>query len=86
MLEFMRDYDKLRSGRIPATSFRRALDLCGFGLGQEEVTALEKMSVTCGHELLYNTICSHICMCTLQRVIMSRVVCQLFQVPITQGP
>ena len=23
MLEFMKDYDKLRSGRIPATSFRR---------------------------------------------------------------
>ncbi|CAI8054084.1 hypothetical protein GBAR_LOCUS29561 [Geodia barretti] len=43
VLEFMRDYDKLRSGRIPATSFRRALDLCGFSLGQEEVTALEKM-------------------------------------------
>jgi Ca2+-binding EF-hand superfamily protein len=43
VLEFMRDYDKLRSGRIPATSFRRALDLCGLGLGQEEVTALEKM-------------------------------------------
>ena len=56
VLEFMKDYDKLRSGRIPATSFRRALDLCGFSLGQEEVTALEKMSVTCGHELLYSTI------------------------------
>ena len=45
VLEFMRDYDKLRSGRIPATSFRRALDLCGFGLGQDEVASLEKMSV-----------------------------------------
>ena len=86
MLEFMRDYDKLRSGRIPATSFRRALDLCGLSLGQEEVTALEKMSVTCGHEQLYNTICSHICMCTLHQVIISKTVCQLFQVSITQGP
>ena len=77
VLEFMRDYDKLRSGRIPATSFRRALDLCGFSLGQEEVTALEKMSVTCGHELLYNynTICSHIYMCTLHQVIISKTVC-----------
>ena len=37
----MRDYDKLRSGRIPCTSFRRALDLCGFGLSQAEVAALE---------------------------------------------
>lgn len=42
VLEFMKDYDKLRSGRIPATSFRRALDLCGFGLGQAEVAALER--------------------------------------------
>ena len=45
VLEFMRDYDKLRSGRIPATSFRRALDLCGFGLAPEEVAALEKLFV-----------------------------------------
>ncbi len=42
MLEFMRDYDKLRSGRMPLTSFRRALDLCGFGLSQNEVSALEQ--------------------------------------------
>ena len=42
VLEFMKDYDKLRSGRIPATSFRRALDLCGFGLGQAEVAVLER--------------------------------------------
>ena len=42
VLEFMRDYDKLRSGRISVTSFRRALDLCGFGLSQEEVATLEE--------------------------------------------
>jgi len=29
--EWMKDYDKLRSGSIPASSFRRALDLCGAG-------------------------------------------------------
>ena len=40
VLEFMRDYDKLRSGRILVTSFRRALDLCGFGLNSMEVQAL----------------------------------------------
>ena len=45
VLEFMRDYDKLRSGRIPMTSFRRALDLCGFELTQAEVGALEKRCV-----------------------------------------
>lgn len=56
VLEFMKDYDKLRSGRIPATSFRRALDLCGFCLGQDEVTALEreyaksfKLTINCTH-------------------------------------
>ena len=41
VLEFMRDYDKLRSGRIPLTSFRRALDIGGFELSQEEVDALK---------------------------------------------
>ena len=45
VLEFMKDYDKLRSGRIPVTSFHRALDLCGFGLSQAEVSALEKRYV-----------------------------------------
>ena len=45
VLEFMKDYDKLRSGRIPVTSFNRALDLCGFGLSQAEVSALEKRYV-----------------------------------------
>jgi Ca2+-binding EF-hand superfamily protein len=29
--EFMKDYDKLRSGSIPKNDFRRALDLCGVG-------------------------------------------------------
>ena len=42
VLEFMTDYDKLRSGHIPATSFRRALDLCGFILNAEEIAALEE--------------------------------------------
>ncbi|XP_053393487.1 uncharacterized protein LOC123564874 [Mercenaria mercenaria] len=41
VLEFMRDYDKLRSGRMLKTSFRRALDLCRFELRQSEVSILE---------------------------------------------
>jgi len=45
VLEFMRDYDKLRSGRIPVTSFRRSLDLCRFPLSQEEVAVLEQRCV-----------------------------------------
>ena len=41
----MKDYDKLRSGRIPMTSFRRALDLYGFELTQEQIAALEETCV-----------------------------------------
>ena len=41
VLEFLRDYDKLRSGRILKTSFRRALDLCRFELKESEVCILE---------------------------------------------
>jgi len=41
VLEFMRDYDKLRSGRMLKTSFRRALDLCKFELRESEVSILE---------------------------------------------
>lgn len=41
VLEFMRDYDKLRSGRMLKTSFRRALDLCRFELRESEVSLLE---------------------------------------------
>ena len=40
VLEFMVDYDKLRSGNISVTSFRRALDLCGFSLTNDELYAL----------------------------------------------
>ncbi|XP_064617922.1 uncharacterized protein LOC135482031 [Liolophura sinensis] len=40
-LEFMRDYDKLRSGRMLKTSFRRALDLCRFELKESEISILE---------------------------------------------
>jgi Ca2+-binding EF-hand superfamily protein len=41
VLEFLRDYDKLRSYTMSATSFRRALDLCGFNLSPPEAAALE---------------------------------------------
>ncbi|XP_013383058.1 uncharacterized protein LOC106153608 [Lingula anatina] len=41
VLEFMRDYDKLRTGRMLKTSFRRALDLCKFELKESEVAILE---------------------------------------------
>ncbi|XP_063445753.1 uncharacterized protein LOC134725669 [Mytilus trossulus] len=41
VLEYMRDYDKLRSGRVQKISFRRALDLCRFELKESEVCILE---------------------------------------------
>ena len=40
VLEFMRDYDKLRSGRMLKTCFARALDLCQLGLTKKEVDIL----------------------------------------------
>ena len=35
--EFMKDYDKLRTGRMLRTSFPRALDLCNLGLNEAEI-------------------------------------------------
>ncbi|CAB4016979.1 uncharacterized protein LOC110234356 [Paramuricea clavata] len=43
VLEFMRDYDKLRSGRMLKTYFARALDLCQLGLTKKEVDILTKV-------------------------------------------
>ncbi|KAI8521606.1 hypothetical protein Bbelb_013600 [Branchiostoma belcheri] len=42
VLEWMRDYDKLRTGRMKKNSFRRALDLCKFELKPSEVAILER--------------------------------------------
>ena len=44
VLEFMQDYDKLRSGWIPLTLFHRVLDICGFSLSPFEVAALGQRS------------------------------------------
>ncbi|XP_074647534.1 uncharacterized protein LOC141903328 [Tubulanus polymorphus] len=41
VLEFMKDFDKLNSGRVLKTSFRRALDLCRFELTESECALLE---------------------------------------------
>jgi hypothetical protein len=45
--EFMKDYDKLRSGRVSCINFARALDLCGFGLTPDEVMSLENRCASC---------------------------------------
>ena len=41
VLEWMRDYDKLKSGRITKINFRRAMDLCKFELSEPEFDILE---------------------------------------------
>ena len=38
--EFMKDYDKLRTGRLLKTVFPRAIDLCQLGLVKSEVDKL----------------------------------------------
>lgn len=43
VLEFLRDYDKLRSGRILKTCFARALDLCQLDLTKKEVDILTQV-------------------------------------------
>ncbi len=42
VLEFIKDFDKLRSGRVLKTLFRRALDMCGFDLTQAHLLCLEQ--------------------------------------------
>lgn len=49
VLEFIRDYDKLRSGRVLKTSFRRALDLCRFELKESEISILEDKYLSPGY-------------------------------------
>ena len=41
--EFMKDYDKLRTGRVSKVNFARGLDLCGFELDPQEVGLLQNM-------------------------------------------
>ena len=62
--EFMRDYDKLRTGRMLKTSFPRAIDLCMLELTPGEVHTLMNWYVWCNswekpisfilHYLAYN--------------------------------
>ena len=47
--EWLRDYDKLRSGRMHKISFRRALDLCKFELKETEYAILEDKYVSEKH-------------------------------------
>ena len=41
IVEWLRDYDKLRSGRVSKNNFRRGLDLCRFELAESEIAILE---------------------------------------------
>jgi hypothetical protein len=42
LLEFFKDYDKLKSGRILKSNFKRALDLSGLNLTVDEIDLLAK--------------------------------------------
>ena len=46
ILEFFKDYDKLKSGRILKSNFKRALDLSGLDLTVDEIDLLAMRSVT----------------------------------------
>jgi len=43
VLEFMRDYDKLRTGRMSRVNFARAMDLSTLGLTKMEVERIMKV-------------------------------------------
>lgn len=47
--EFMKDYDKLRTGRMLKTSFPRALDMCTLGLTVEEMKIVEYWYASADH-------------------------------------
>ena len=41
--EWLRDHDKLNSGRLPKETFRRAFDLCNFGVKEAEYSLIEDL-------------------------------------------
>ena len=41
--EWLRDHDKLNSGRLPKETFRRAIDLCNFEVKEAEHALLEDL-------------------------------------------
>ena len=53
VLEWMKDYDKLRCGRISRVCFHRALDLCRFELAESELALLDDQSVECSLSSLW---------------------------------
>lgn len=54
LLEFFKDYDKLKSGRIYKSNFKRALDLCGLNLTVDEINLLaKKYESDCKEDCVY---------------------------------
>lgn len=47
VLEFMKDYDKLNSGRMKKSNFRRALDICHLAIQESELSILEDHYQSC---------------------------------------
>ena len=58
--EWMHDYDKLNHGRMLKGNFRRALDMCRFGLLESELAILEDQYVTVAIVLTLLSSCLHL--------------------------
>ena len=52
VVEFFKDYDKMRTGRVAITSFRRGIDLCQWGLSDDEVTGLVNKLVNTIYDII----------------------------------
>jgi len=67
--EFMKDYDKLRTGRMLKTSFPRALDLCALGLNYSEITTVMEWYSSPDHEgyVDYYRFCDDVESCFTQK-------------------
>ena len=61
VVDFFKDYDKLRSGKITAAQFRRALDLCNLGLSENDFVALEGEYKVCVCVCVYVCVCCVLC-------------------------
>jgi len=67
--EFMKDYDKLRTGRMLKTSFPRALDLCALGLTASEITTVMEWYASRDHDgyVDYYRFCDDVESCFTQK-------------------
>ena len=62
IVEHMRDFDKLRKGRVTVRAFRSALSMCGLKLTLPEYRALERVYAAQGvaDHVNYIRFCNHV--------------------------